>query len=93
MSASSESDCDRPRVVIDGFDSTGWEVERDIEVRLLRTVLMEVEGAIGDLPTELCELETRLRLGLCDEPHKLLSVIGVVVELAKKRDRRNSDGV
>lgn len=93
-SASSESNCGRPRVVIDGFNSTRWETERDIDVLLLRAVLMETDGAIGDLPAELRELETRLCLCLCDEPFKLLlSAGGVIVETAKNKDRRNSEGV
>lgn len=56
-------------------------------------MLIEVEVAIGDFPTELRELETRLCLCLCDEPLRLLSVGGVMVETAKNSDRRNSEGV
>lgn len=92
-SASSEPNCGRPRVVVDGFDSIRWEAGRDVDVRLLRAVLMEIEGAIGDLPAELRELETRECLCLWNGPLKLLSTGGVIVETAKNRDRRNSEGV
>ena len=80
--------------MIDGFSSIGWEAERDTDVRLLRAVPMEIEGAMGDLPAELRELETRLCLCLCAEPLKLLlSAGGVLVEAVKNRDRINSEGV
>lgn len=76
-------------MAIEGFNSIGWEVERDIDVCLLRVVLTEVEGAIGNLPAELREFETRLCLCLCE---KILSAGGTTVEPAKKRERRNSEG-
>ena len=85
--ASSESNCGRPRVVVDGFD------ERDMDVRRLRAVLMEAEGAMGSLGAEVRELELRLRLCLCGAPLGLLSAGGVMAETEKNRDRRNSDGV